>query len=148
MISKIKQAVDSLVCTDLKVVLYGLVDSFEKHRWVNMKKYANKCIDREVWGIIKSIELERVKNILDMIYAKIDKNVIDDMKALSSKDSKLNSPNLKGLLDKIDTIEIMFNGAEQTAMLKNNANRLNILYVFANNAVETKYLRRPNEIHV
>lgn len=39
-----------------------------------------------------------------MIYAKIDKNVIDDMKALSSKDSKLNSPNLKGLLDKIDTI--------------------------------------------
>jgi len=51
-------------------------------------------------------------------------------------------------LDKIDTIEIMFNGAEQTAMLKNNANRLNILYGFANNAVETKYLRRPNEIHV
>lgn len=38
MVSEIKEAVDGLVCTDLKVVMYGLVDSFEKRRWANMKK--------------------------------------------------------------------------------------------------------------
>lgn len=148
MVSEIKEAVDGLVCTDLKVVLYGLVDSFEKRRWANMKKYANKCINREVWGVIKSIELERVDNIINMIFKKINKDVIANVEKLCETNPEMNSTNLEGLLAKIDSLEIMFNEATQGSLFRKNANRLNMLYIFAHTAYENKYLKRSNEIHI
>ena len=148
MISEIKEAVDGLVCTDLKVVLYGLVDSFEKRRLANMKKYANKCINREVWGVIKPIELERVDNILNMIFKKINKDGITNVEKFCENNKELNSTNLEGLIAKIDSLEIMFNEATQSSLFRKIANRLNMLYRFAHTAYDNKYLKRSNEIHI
>ena len=145
-ISELKLLVDGLVCTDLKVVMYGMVDGYEHKRWTIMKKYANMCIDKNTWGVISPAEVDRATRIADTIISSIDKDVLKTIKKNLKNDSSLNSENLEAFTNKINEINISYDDGFFRSIFKRLSVKLNLIYAFADYSVKNRYLKRTNNL--
>ena len=145
-ISELKLLVDGLVCTELKVNIYGMVDAYEHKRWAIMKKYADICINKNTWGIISPAEIDRGNKVFDTLISYIDNNLIKKLKNNLENDSSLNSDNYEELLNKINEINISFDDGFFRSNFKKLAIKMNLIYVFADYSVKNKYLKRTNNL--